>query len=101
MRFQSLFMFTMLQPLAAASSSALSRFPTFDCCDLAEELAGGGVRDGGDARKTHIDQRQADDEHDRHEQCDDGGLEAKPRGATRFTDVTLNLIFQTRLLKTE
>ena len=45
--------------------------------DLADELTGGRIRDRGDPLKTEIDQRQADDEHDRDEQRDDGGLEAE------------------------
>jgi hypothetical protein len=49
-----------------------------------DELAGGRVRDHGDPGKTQIDERQADDEDDRDEQRDDGGLEAEPgRPASR------------------
>ena len=43
---------------------------------LVDELAGGRIRDRGDPRKAQIDQRQADDEDDRHEQPDNGCLEA-------------------------
>jgi hypothetical protein len=43
--------------------------------DFPDEPAGGRLCDRGDPLKTKIDQRQADDEHDRDKQRDDGGLE--------------------------